>query len=63
MAERTNIAKSRKRYLLKSSVISELSGLALKPSSSDLGALQQLLVDQPNLPSEEEGLPIGSIGH
>ncbi|XP_019465200.1 PREDICTED: uncharacterized protein At5g43822-like [Lupinus angustifolius] len=40
-------------YLLKSSVISELSGLALKPSSSDLGALQQLLVDQPNLPSEE----------
>ncbi|XP_057498624.1 uncharacterized protein At5g43822-like isoform X1 [Actinidia eriantha] len=40
-------------YLLKSSIISVLSGLALKPSSSDLGALQKLLVDQPNIPKEE----------
>ncbi|XP_057487423.1 uncharacterized protein At5g43822-like isoform X1 [Actinidia eriantha] len=40
-------------YLLKSSIVSVLSGLALKPSSSDLGALQQLLVDQPNVPKEE----------
>ncbi|PSS23957.1 hypothetical protein CEY00_Acc08814 [Actinidia chinensis var. chinensis] len=40
-------------YLLKSSIISALSGLALKLSSSDLGALQQLLVDQPNVPKEE----------
>lgn len=40
-------------YLLKSSVISALSEMALKPSASDLGALQQLLVDQPNLHTEE----------
>ncbi|CAL9028324.1 unnamed protein product [Prunus brigantina] len=40
-------------YLLKSSVVSALSALALKPSASDLGALQQLLVDQPNIPNEE----------
>ncbi|XP_057483264.1 uncharacterized protein At5g43822-like isoform X1 [Actinidia eriantha] len=40
-------------YLLKSSIVSALSGLALKPSRSDLGALQQLLVDQPNIPKEE----------
>ncbi|XP_014634950.1 uncharacterized protein At5g43822 isoform X3 [Glycine soja] len=40
-------------YLLKSSVISALSEIALKPSDSDLGALQQLLVDQPNLQTEE----------
>ncbi|XP_061345702.1 uncharacterized protein At5g43822 [Gastrolobium bilobum] len=40
-------------YLLKSSVVSALSAMALKPSASDLGALQQLLVDQPNLPTEE----------
>ncbi|XP_057429424.1 uncharacterized protein At5g43822 isoform X2 [Lotus japonicus] len=40
-------------YLLKSSVVSALSAMALKPSASDLGALQQLLVDQPNLLTEE----------
>uniref|UniRef100_A0A5B6YHK1 Uncharacterized protein n=1 Tax=Davidia involucrata TaxID=16924 RepID=A0A5B6YHK1_DAVIN len=40
-------------YLLKSSVVSALSALALKPSANDLGALQQLLVDQPNIPKEE----------
>ncbi|CAB4278885.1 unnamed protein product [Prunus armeniaca] len=40
-------------YLLKSSVVSALSALTLKPSASDLGALQQLLVDQPNIPNEE----------
>ncbi|KAL9358267.1 hypothetical protein Peur_051520 [Populus x canadensis] len=40
-------------YLLKSSVVSALSALTLKPSSSDLGALQQLLIDQPNIPKEE----------
>ena len=37
-------------YLLKSSVVSALSTLTLKPSASDLGALHQLLVDQPNIP-------------
>ncbi|KAJ0025892.1 hypothetical protein Pint_09207 [Pistacia integerrima] len=41
-------------YLLKSSLVSALSELALKPSTSDLGALQQLLVDQPNIPKEED---------
>ncbi|KAJ0095190.1 hypothetical protein Patl1_15656 [Pistacia atlantica] len=41
------------RYLLKSSLVSTFSELALKPSTSDLGALQQLLVDQPNIPKEE----------
>ncbi|RXH73460.1 hypothetical protein DVH24_016282 [Malus domestica] len=40
-------------YLLKSSLVSALSELTLKPSDSDLGALQQLLVDQPNIPKEE----------
>ncbi|KAI8524427.1 hypothetical protein RHMOL_Rhmol13G0149500 [Rhododendron molle] len=40
-------------YLLKSSILSALPVLALKPSGSDLGALQQLLVDQPNIPREE----------
>ncbi|KAI3465460.1 hypothetical protein Pfo_022123 [Paulownia fortunei] len=41
-------------YLLKLSVVSALPALALKPSASgDLGALQQLLVDQPNIPREE----------
>ncbi|KAK7313848.1 hypothetical protein VNO77_39050 [Canavalia gladiata] len=40
-------------YLLKSSVISALSAMAIKPSAGDLGALQQLLVDQPNLHTEE----------
>ncbi|GAV76695.1 hypothetical protein CFOL_v3_20168 [Cephalotus follicularis] len=40
-------------YLLKLSLFSALSALTLKPSNSDLGALQQLLVDQPNIPKEE----------
>ncbi|XP_020204218.1 uncharacterized protein At5g43822 isoform X2 [Cajanus cajan] len=46
-------------YLLKSSVISALSEMALKPS--DLGALQQLLVDQPNLNTEEVQLVFDKI--
>ncbi|KAG6436596.1 hypothetical protein SASPL_101497 [Salvia splendens] len=46
----------RSEYLLKLSIVSALPALALKPSASaDLGALQQLLVDQPNIPQEEEG--------
>ncbi|CAA0838856.1 Uncharacterized protein SHERM_05431 [Striga hermonthica] len=41
-------------YLLKLSLVSALPALALKPSANDdLGALQQLLVDQPNIPREE----------
>ncbi|KAG5613618.1 hypothetical protein H5410_024899 [Solanum commersonii] len=41
-------------YRLKLSVISAISAFALKPSATDdLGALQQLLVDQPNIPKEE----------
>ncbi|KAL5073434.1 hypothetical protein RYX36_012418, partial [Vicia faba] len=41
-------------YLLKTSVVSAISSIALMPSSaSDLGALQQLLVDQPNIVTEE----------
>ncbi|XP_071732061.1 uncharacterized protein At5g43822-like [Rutidosis leptorrhynchoides] len=40
-------------YLLKSSVISALSTLALKPSVKDLNDLEQLLVDQPNIRKEE----------
>ncbi|XP_047953164.1 uncharacterized protein At5g43822-like [Salvia hispanica] len=41
----------RSEYLLKLSLVSALPALALKPSASaDLGALQQLLVDQPNIP-------------
>ncbi|KAA8538569.1 hypothetical protein F0562_028237 [Nyssa sinensis] len=40
-------------YLLKTSVVSALSALTLKPSASALGAFQQLLVDQPNIPKEE----------
>ncbi|KAK5802878.1 uncharacterized protein At5g43822 isoform X3 [Gossypium arboreum] len=40
-------------YLLKSSLVSALSALALKPNSGDLGALHQLLADQPNILNEE----------
>lgn len=41
-------------YLLKTSIVSALSSMALIPSNaSDLGALQQLLVDQPNILTEE----------
>ncbi|XVF09655.1 hypothetical protein REPUB_Repub07fG0113200 [Reevesia pubescens] len=40
-------------YALKSSLVSALSTLALKPNSSDLGALQQLVIDQPNILKEE----------
>ncbi|KAL0352521.1 UNVERIFIED_CONTAM: hypothetical protein Scaly_1640800 [Sesamum calycinum] len=44
----------RSEYLLKLSVVSALPALALKPSESgDLVALQQLLIDQPNIPREE----------
>ncbi|XP_042057710.1 uncharacterized protein At5g43822-like [Salvia splendens] len=44
----------RSEYLLKLSLVSALPALALKPSASaDLGALQQLLVDQPNIPRDE----------
>ncbi|KAK6249613.1 hypothetical protein SCA6_003618 [Theobroma cacao] len=43
-------------YLLKSSLVSALSVLALRPNSSDLHALQQLLVDQPNIVKEEDNL-------
>ncbi|GAB2232439.1 hypothetical protein Droror1_Dr00011472 [Drosera rotundifolia] len=43
----------RAEYLLKSYVVSALPKLALKSSAADLGALQQLLVDQPNIPREE----------
>ncbi|KAL3845896.1 hypothetical protein ACJIZ3_003299 [Penstemon smallii] len=41
-------------YRLKLSVVSALQDLALKPKSiGDLSALQQLLIDQPNIPREE----------
>ncbi|KAK4489895.1 hypothetical protein RD792_000542 [Penstemon davidsonii] len=41
-------------YRLKLSVVSALEDLALKPKAiGDLSALQQLLVDQPNIPREE----------
>ncbi|KAJ8753495.1 hypothetical protein K2173_022736 [Erythroxylum novogranatense] len=43
----------RSEYLLKLSLSSALSTLALRPTSSDLSALHQLLVDQPNIPKEE----------
>ncbi|KAL3647066.1 hypothetical protein CASFOL_008034 [Castilleja foliolosa] len=44
----------RSEYNLKLSVLSAIPALALKPSESgDLAALQQLLVDQPNIPREE----------
>ncbi|KAK6939214.1 Ribosome biogenesis protein C1orf109-like [Dillenia turbinata] len=40
-------------YLLKLSIVSKLSALLLKPSATDLAALHQILVDQPNIPHEE----------
>ncbi|KAK4270664.1 hypothetical protein QN277_019442 [Acacia crassicarpa] len=40
-------------YQLKVSIISAVSAGALKLSGSDLSALLQLLIDQPNIPSEE----------
>ncbi|KAI5671087.1 hypothetical protein M9H77_11451 [Catharanthus roseus] len=41
-------------YHLKLSVVSALAAVALKTSAGDhLGAFQQLLVDQPNIPPEE----------
>ncbi|XP_065847300.1 uncharacterized protein At5g43822 isoform X2 [Euphorbia lathyris] len=40
-------------YLLKASLVSALPSVIFKPSSGDLAALQQLLVDQPNIPKEE----------
>ncbi|CAI8610854.1 unnamed protein product [Vicia faba] len=49
-------------YLLKTSVVSAISSIALMPSSaSDLGALQQLLVDQPNIVTEEVQFLIDTI--
>ncbi|XP_051139420.1 uncharacterized protein At5g43822 [Andrographis paniculata] len=49
-------------YHLKLSVISALPDLALKPSATgDLGALQQLLIDQPNIPQEEVQFVYGII--
>ncbi|XP_022738999.1 uncharacterized protein At5g43822-like isoform X3 [Durio zibethinus] len=40
-------------YLLKSSLVSAALALALKSNSSDLGVIQQLLVDQPNMLNNE----------
>ncbi|KAL1199672.1 hypothetical protein V5N11_019432 [Cardamine amara subsp. amara] len=40
-------------YHLKSSILSALSCLILKPSPGDLNALQYLVVDQPNIPKDE----------
>ncbi|XP_004506410.1 uncharacterized protein At5g43822 [Cicer arietinum] len=48
-------------YLLKSSVVSALSAMVLMPSPSDLGSLQQFLVDQPNLPTEEVQFVLDTI--
>ncbi|KAJ8429961.1 hypothetical protein Cgig2_032086 [Carnegiea gigantea] len=45
-------------YLLKTSVVSALSKIALKPSVTDLGTLCQLLVDQPNILTDEDGIPM-----
>ncbi|GMN52536.1 hypothetical protein TIFTF001_021683 [Ficus carica] len=40
-------------YDLKVSLFSALSAVTLKPNPGDLSAIQQLLVDQPNIPMEE----------
>ncbi|KAF4379698.1 hypothetical protein F8388_023715 [Cannabis sativa] len=40
-------------YNLKTSLFSGLSVLTLKPNPNDLSTLQQLLIDQPNIPKEE----------
>ncbi|CAI9301341.1 unnamed protein product [Lactuca saligna] len=40
-------------YVLKSSVTSALASLALNPSVGDLQSLEQLLLDQPNIPKEK----------
>uniref|UniRef100_A0A7C9EIQ7 Uncharacterized protein n=1 Tax=Opuntia streptacantha TaxID=393608 RepID=A0A7C9EIQ7_OPUST len=40
-------------YILKTSVVCALSKLTLKMSATDLGALHQLLIDQPNIPRDE----------
>lgn len=41
-------------YALKLFLVSSLSDIAIKPSGNDdLGALEQFLVDQPNIPQEE----------
>ncbi|XP_054802926.1 uncharacterized protein At5g43822 isoform X4 [Prosopis cineraria] len=41
------------RYQLKTSIILAVSAGALKLSGNDLSELLQLLIDQPNIPSEE----------
>ncbi|KAF8394542.1 hypothetical protein HHK36_020753 [Tetracentron sinense] len=48
-------------YLLKSSVVAVVPTLVFKPSGGDLGALHQLLVDQPNIPREEVEFIFGVI--
>ncbi|EXC33994.1 hypothetical protein L484_007551 [Morus notabilis] len=40
-------------YNLKVSLFSALSAVTLKPNLGDLNAIQQFLVDQPNIPMEE----------
>ncbi|KAF9614155.1 hypothetical protein IFM89_015625 [Coptis chinensis] len=40
-------------YLLKLSIVSLLTSKIPPPSAGDLGALRQLLIDQPNIPKEE----------
>ncbi|XP_059455560.1 uncharacterized protein At5g43822 isoform X3 [Corylus avellana] len=47
------VSMKKTMYRLKASVVSALSTLTFKPSASDLCALQQLLVDQPNIPKDE----------
>ncbi|KAM7258871.1 hypothetical protein ACFE04_014612 [Oxalis oulophora] len=50
-------------YLLKVSLVSALSALTLQPSASDLGALQQLLIDEPNIPKEEDCMLSRLVGN